>query len=107
MKFFDRMSIWVIGLICGGVIGFFAAPAWEMAGLFVGVFGAVTGAISSQCAAFPPKGIIGSVLATLTGSGVFFLLARVFFALKAQIAMLYQVAYPLDKVVIGLLAAVG
>lgn len=73
MKIVNRQSIWVFGLVPGGVIGLFGAPAWEMAGLFVGIFGALTGAVSAQCAAYSPKGIIGSFLATVIGSGMLLL----------------------------------
>lgn len=75
MKFVNRQSVWVFGLVSGGFIGLLGAPPWEMAGLFVGIFGALTGAVSAQCAAYSGKGIIGSFLATVIGSGTFLLLA--------------------------------
>jgi len=75
MKLVDLRATWIIGLVAGGVIGVTGAPHWEMAAMFVGFFGAVTGALSAQCATSFPKGLVGAVLATAVGGGVMFLLA--------------------------------
>lgn len=69
-------SVWVLGFFTGGIIGVAGAPAWEMAGLFVGFVGAITGAISAQCAAASAKGLIWAALTILVGSGAMLLLSQ-------------------------------
>ena len=72
----NRQSIWVIGFMSGFVIGLFAAPAWEFSGMVTGSFGAVIGAVSAQFATYSTKGMMGSLLATIAGGVLFWLISR-------------------------------
>ena len=63
--------------VLGGAVGAVFAPSHEMAGLIVGFFGAVTAHASAYCASSRTmKGLFLALLATITGCGLMFVVAR-------------------------------
>jgi hypothetical protein len=76
-----RLGIRLLGLalggLFGGLIGLFAAPAWEMAFVVVGLAGAATGATAGALAASSSASgaVLGSV-ALVLGAGTMVCIAR-------------------------------
>lgn len=67
MKFFDRRSIWVMGLIVGGAIAGILAPKYEMGFLVLPPVSGLLGAIVAQLAAYPPRGLVYGILVWVIG----------------------------------------
>ncbi len=71
MKFFDRRSIWVVGLIVGGIIAGVLGPTYEMGFLVVIPVSGLLGAIVSQLAAYPPRGLVLGIVVSVIGCAWF------------------------------------
>lgn len=64
------------GLLLGGITGVLGAPAWEMAGLFVGFFASVAGACAAAGLASANKRRVPAVIAVVLSAGTFALLSQ-------------------------------
>ncbi|MFM9963229.1 MAG: hypothetical protein ACKV2Q_18630 [Planctomycetaceae bacterium] len=64
------------GWIVGGAVGVLGAPAWEMAGLFIGFFASIAGASAAACLASARKRRIFAVVAVVVLAGLFALLSQ-------------------------------
>jgi hypothetical protein len=64
------------GLVVGAIIGVLGAPAWEMAGLFVGFFASVAGALAAACLASMGMRLVPALLAVFVPAGSLAMLSQ-------------------------------